>query len=171
MRRQTLAASRDEPVPMKTNAARLLDSLDIRYELRTYVVEPDDLSAARVAEKVGLPAAQVFKTLVCRGDRTGVCLAVVPGDREVDLKALARARGDRRCETVPLKEVQPLTGYVRGGVTALGAKRDYPVVLDTSALGWPVISISAGVRGTQLLLAPGDYQRVTAAQLAAISRA
>ena len=155
---------------MKTNAARLLDTLNIRYELRTYPVDPDDLSAARVAEKVGLPAAQLFKTLVCRGDRTGVCLAVVPGDRELDLKALARARGDRRCETVPLKEVQPLTGYLRGGVTALAAKRDYPVVLDTSALDWPFISISAGVRGAQLLLAPADYQRATNAILAPLAR-
>src|SRR5215468_3773641 len=167
----TLAASRDEPASMKTNAARLLDTLNIRYELRTYPVDPDDLSAIRVAEKVGLPAGQLFKTLVCRGDRTGICLAVVPGDREVDLKALARARGDRRSETVPLKEVQPLTGYVRGGVTALAAKKDYPVVLDASALDWPVISISAGVRGTQLLLAPADYARVTKAVVAQIQKA
>src|SRR5262249_17758821 len=155
---------------MKTNAARLLDTLNIRYELRTYPVDPDDLSAARVAEKVGLPAAQLFKTLVCRGDRTGVCLAVVAGDGELDLKALARARGDRRCETVPLKEVQPLTGYLRGGVTALAAKRDYPVVLDTSALDWPFISISAGVRGAQLLLAPAGYPRATKAILAPPAR-
>ena len=143
---------------MKTNAARLLDTLNIRYELRTYPVDPEDLSAARVAEKVGLPAGQLFKTLVCRGDRTGVCLAVVPADRELDLKALARARGDRRCETVALKEVQPLTGYVRGGVTALAGKHNVPVVLDRSALDWPVISVSAGIRGAQLLLAPADYQ-------------
>ena len=155
---------------MKTNAARLLDTLNIRYELRTYPVDPEDLSAVRVAEKVGLPAGQVFKTLVCRGDRRGVCLAVVPADRELDLKALARARGDRRCDTVPLKDVQPLTGYVRGGVTALAAKRDYPVVLDTSAFEWPIISISAGMRGAQLLLAPADYQRVTGAATAAIAR-
>lgn len=155
---------------MKTNAARLLDTLNIHYELRTYAVDPEDLSAVRVAEKVGLPAAQVFKTLVCRGDRTGVCLAVVPADRELDLKALARTRGDRRCDTVPLKEVQPLTGYVRGGVTALAARREYPVVLDGSAMEWPVISISAGIRGAQLLLAPVDYQRVTSASVAAIAR-
>jgi Cys-tRNA(Pro)/Cys-tRNA(Cys) deacylase len=155
---------------MKTNAARLLDTLNIHYELRTYPVDPEDLSALRVAEKVGLPAAQLFKTLVCRGDRTGVCLAVVPGDRELDLKALARVRGDRRSETVPLKEVQPLTGYVRGGVTALAAKREYPVVLDDSALGWPVISVSAGIRGAQLLLDPEDYRRVTNAVVATVSR-
>src|SRR5215470_16778327 len=156
---------------MKTNAARLLDTLNIRYELRTYHVDPEDLSAVRVAEKVGLPAAQLFKTLVCRGERTGVCLAVVPADRELDLKALARARSDRHCDTVPLKDVQPLTGYVRGGVTALAGKRDYPVVLDASALQWPIISISAGIRGAQLLLAPADYQQVTRATVAAVSRA
>src|SRR4029453_3210062 len=115
MRRATLAASRAEPASMKTNAARLLDTLNIRYELRTYAVDPEDLSAVRVAEKVGLPAAQLFKTLVCRGDRTGVCLGVVPADRELDLKALARARGDRKCETVALKEVQPLTGHAPRG--------------------------------------------------------
>lgn len=139
---------------MKTHAARLLDTLNIRYELRTYPVDPEDLSAVKVAGKVGLPPAQVFKTLVCRGDRTGVCLAVVPADREVDLKALARARGDRRCDTVPSKEVQ----------------RDYPVVLDASAMEWPVISVSAGIRGAQLLLAPVDYQHVTRASVAAIAR-
>src|SRR5215468_5141274 len=167
----TLAASGDEPASMKTNAARLLDTLNIHYELRTYPVDPEDLSATRVAEKVGLPAGQLFKTLVCRGDRTGVCLAVVPGDRELDLKALARARGDRRCDTVPLKEVQPLTGYVRGGVTALAARKEYPVVLDTSALEWPIISVSAGIRGAQLLVAPADYQRVTRATVAEVARA
>jgi Cys-tRNA(Pro)/Cys-tRNA(Cys) deacylase len=153
---------------MKTNAARLLDTLNIRYELRTYAVDPQDLSALRVAEKVGLPAPQLFKTLVCRGDRTGVCLAVVPADRELDLKALARARGDRRCETVTLKEVQPLTGYIRGGVTVLGAKKAYPVYADETIELFDVISVSAGVRGAQLILAPGDYLRATGAKLGPI---
>jgi Cys-tRNA(Pro)/Cys-tRNA(Cys) deacylase len=170
MRRPTLAASWLDPASMKTNAARLLDTLNIRYELRTYPVDPDDLSAVGVAEKVGLPAGQLFKTLVCRGDRTGVCLAVLPADRELDLKALARARGDRRFDTVPLREIQPLTGYVRGGVTALAARREYPVVIDVSALEWPIISVSAGMRGAQLLLAPADSQRVTGATAAAIAR-
>ena len=148
---------------MKTNAARILDRLGIAYELRTYAVDVDDLSAETVARKVGLPLAQVFKTLVARGDRHGVCLAVVPGDAQLDLKALARLTADRRVETVALKEVQPLTGYVRGGVTALGGKKDYPVYLDQSALGFPTISISAGVRGTQLWLAPADYVRAVQA--------
>jgi Cys-tRNA(Pro)/Cys-tRNA(Cys) deacylase len=155
---------------MKTNAARLLDRLGIPYQMRTYAVDPEDLSALRVAEKVGLPAGQLFKTLVVRGDRTGVQLAVVPGDAELDLKALARVTGDRSVTPVPLKEVQPLTGYVRGGVTALAAKKEYPVVLDRSAQRWPVISISAGMRGMQLLLSPGDYARATRAAMADIAR-
>jgi Cys-tRNA(Pro)/Cys-tRNA(Cys) deacylase len=105
---------------MKTNAVRLLDELEIPYELRRYEVDPDDLSAESVAEKVGLPPGQVFKTLVARGDRNGVCLAVIPGNTELDLKALAKLSGDRKIEMAPLKDVQPLTGYIRGGVTAVG---------------------------------------------------
>lgn len=149
---------------MKTNAARILDRLGIAYELRTYEVDPDDLSAETVARKLGLPLGQVFKTLVVRGDKHGVCLAVVPGGAQLDLKALARLSGDRKVDTVPLKEVQPLTGYLRGGVTALAGKKDYPVYLDHSALGLPTISISAGVRGTQILLAPADYVRAVGAR-------
>jgi len=155
---------------VKTNAARLLDTLGIRYELRAYEVDPEDLSAETVAAKVGLPAEQVFKTLVARGDRTGVLLAVVPGDAELDLKALARLSGDRKVDTVPLKELQPLTGYIRGGVTALGGKKDYPVFVDETVELFDIISISAGVRGTQLLLAPADYLRVTKGKAGPISR-
>ena len=108
---------------MKTNAARMLDTLGIRYELREYEVDPDDLSAETVAAKVGLPAEQVFKTLVVRGDRNGVALAVIPGNSEVNAKALAKLTGDRRVEMVPLRDVQPLTGQIRGGVTAIGQNR------------------------------------------------
>lgn len=110
----------------KTNAARLLDQLGIRYELREYQVDPNDLAAETVAAKIGLPAEQVFKTLVARGERNGVCMAVVPGDQELDVKALAAAAGEKKIELVPVKELQGLTGYIRGGVTALAAKRDYP---------------------------------------------
>jgi Cys-tRNA(Pro)/Cys-tRNA(Cys) deacylase len=149
---------------VKTNAARLLDRMGISYELREYEVDPDDLTAETVARKVGLPAEQVFKTLVARGDRHGVCLAVVPGDAVLDLKGLARLSGDRKIETVSLKEVQPLTGYVRGGVTALGCKKAYPVYLDESAALFDIISISAGVRGTQILLSPSDYERAVGAR-------
>lgn len=155
---------------MKTNATRLLDQLGIRYELREYEVDPEDLSAETVARKVGLPPEQVFKTLVARGDRNGVCLAVVPGNCELDPKALAHLSGDRRTEMVPLKEVQPLTGYIRGGVTALACKKDYPVYADETIELFDVVSISAGVRGTQILLAPGDYLRITGARVGPISR-
>jgi Cys-tRNA(Pro)/Cys-tRNA(Cys) deacylase len=156
---------------VKTNAARLLDGLKISYELRDYPVDADDLTAESVARKIGLPPEQVFKTLVARGDRTGPLFAVVPGDSELDLKALARATGDRKADTVPLKEVQPLTGYVRGGVTALAAKKDYPVWADETIELFAVISVSAGVRGTQLLLSPADYLRAAGAHIGAISKA
>lgn len=156
---------------MKTNAARILDTMGVRYELREYTVDPDDLSAETVAAKVGFPAEQVWKTLVVRGDRIGIAFAVIPGDHEIDWKALARLTGDRKVDTVPLKEVQPLTGYIRGGVTALGAKKDYPVFVDENIELFDRICISAGVRGTQLLLAPGDYLRATQAKLGPIARA
>ena len=155
---------------MKTNAARLLDTLGIRYELRDYDVDPEDLSAETVAAKVGMPPEQVFKTLVARGDRTGVLLAVVPGNGELDLKALARLSGDRKVDTVPLKELQPLTGYIRGGVTALGGKKEYPVFVDETLELFDVVAVSAGVRGTQLVLAPADYLRVTQGKVGPISR-
>ncbi len=153
---------------MKTNAVRMLDAAKIPYELREYEVDPEDLSAETVAAKVNLPLEQVFKTLVMRGDRNGVCLAVVPGNTVVDEKALARLTGDRRVEMAPLKEVQALTGYIRGGVTALAGKRDYPVYVDETIELFDVISISAGMRGLQILLAPADYLRVTKGTLGAI---
>ncbi|HKR66770.1 MAG TPA: Cys-tRNA(Pro) deacylase [Thermoanaerobaculia bacterium] len=155
---------------MKTNAARLLDSLGISYELREYDVDPEDLAAESVARKVGLPAEQVFKTLVARGDKHGVCFAVVPGDQQLDLKALAQLTGDKKIDTVALKEVQPLTGYIRGGVTALAAKKDYPVFADETIELFDVISISAGMRGAQILIAPADYLRATHAKVGAIAK-
>jgi Cys-tRNA(Pro)/Cys-tRNA(Cys) deacylase len=154
---------------MRTNAARILDSLGIRYELREYEVDPNDLSAETVAAKIGLPLEQVWKTLVARGDRNGVCLAVVPAGAQLDLKALARVTGDRKTDTVPLKEVQPLTGYIRGGVTALGCKRSYPVYADETIELFDQIAVSAGVRGTQILIAPADYLRATGAIVGAIA--
>jgi Cys-tRNA(Pro)/Cys-tRNA(Cys) deacylase len=155
---------------MKTNAARLLDSLGVSYELREYEVDPEDLSAETVARKIGLPPEQVFKTLVARGDRSGVLLAVVPGDEELDLKGLARLSGDRKVDVVPLREVQPLTGQVRGGVTALGARKPWPVFADETIELFDVISVSAGVRGTQILLAPGDYLHALGAKVGPIAR-
>ena len=155
---------------MKTNAARALDSLGISYELREYGVDPDDLAAESVARKIGMPPEQVFKTLVVRGDRTGIFFAVVPGDQQLDLRALARVSGDRKCDTVPLKDVQPLTGYIRGGVTALAAKKSYPVFADETLELFDLVSVSAGVRGTQIILSPADYIRATKAQRGAIAR-
>ena len=144
---------------MKTNAVRMLDKLEIPYELRDYEVDPDDLAAESVAAKIGLDPERVFKTLVARGDRTGIVLAVIPGNTQLDLKALAQLSGNRKVETVSLKDVQPLTGYIRGGVTALACKKDYPVYIDEIMQVFDRVSISAGVRGTQILLAPDDYGR------------
>ncbi|MDA0674513.1 MAG: Cys-tRNA(Pro) deacylase [Cyanobacteria bacterium] len=149
---------------MKTNAARILDQQGIAYDLLTYEVDPQDLGAERAAEKLQIPPEQVFKTLVAQGDRHGVCLAVIPAGARLDLKALAKLTGDRKVETVPLKAVQGLTGYIRGGVTALGCKKPYPVFLDRSAQSYPQIAVSAGKRGHMLWLAPGDYGRATQAQ-------
>lgn len=156
-------------MPTKTNAARLLDQMGIHYELREYEVNPDDLAAETVAGKIGLPPEQVFKTLVARGDRNGICLAVIPGNAELDLKALAAASGDRKIQLVPVKELQALTGYIRGGVTALAAKKDYPVYMDETVELFDVISISAGVRGLQILLAPADYLKATKAKLSLLA--
>jgi len=156
-------------VPAKTNAARLLDQLGIRYQLREYEVDPNDLAAETVAAKIGLPPEQVFKTLVARGDRNGICMAVIPGNTELNLKALAEAAGDRKVQLVPVKELQSLTGYIRGGVTALAGKRDYPVYADETIELFDTISISAGVRGLQILLAPTDYLHAAKAHLAPLT--
>ena len=131
--------------------------------------DKNDLAAETVARKVGLPPEQVFKTLVARGQTQGVCLAVVPGDAHLDLKALAKASGDKKVDTVPLKEVEPLTGYIRGGVTALACKKPYPVYLDETAQLFDAIAVSAGIRGLQILIAPDDYIRVTSATVVAIA--
>ena len=157
-------------MPARTNAVRILESEGIRHLLREYAVDPNDLSAETVAAKVGLPPEQVFKTLAVRGDRNGICLAVIPGNAELDLKALATVTGDRKAEMLPLKEVQAATGYIRGAVTALACRKDYPVFIDELAEICDVISVSAGMRGLQILLAPADYIQVTGANVAAISR-
>ena len=154
---------------MMTNAARILQRLGIQFELREYEVDETDLSAENVAAKVGLPLDQVWKTLVARGDRTGVLFAVLAGSATLDLKALAKLSGNRSAMTVPLKEVQPLTGYIRGGVTALGAKKSYPVFVDEMIQIFDVVAVSAGVRGTQILIAPADYLRATGATLGPIA--
>ena len=154
----------------KTNAARLLDQLAIRYELREYEVDPEDLAAETVAAEIGLPPEQVFKTLVARGDRNGICMAVIPGNTELDLKALATASGDRKIQLVPVKELQGLTGYIRGGGTALAAKKDYLVYVDETIELFDTISISAGIRGMQILITSDDYLLATKARLAPLAQ-
>lgn len=155
---------------MKTNAARLLESMHIQYELRDYEVDPDDLSAIAVARKVGLPPERVFKTLLTASGAGDHFFAVIPGDAELDLKKLAKAAGARKTEMVPLKDVQHLTGYIRGGVTVFGAKKAYPVFVDETIELFDTIAVSAGVRGTQLLLAPADYLRAAGATLVALTK-
>lgn len=153
----------------KTNAARTLDRLGIDYRLAHYPVGKQHLNAAEVAAAVGLPPAQVFKTLVARGDRSGPLFAVVPADAELDLKRLARASDNRSVSLVPLREVTALTGYVRGGTTVLAAKKPFPAYLDASAQAQPQLVVSAGQRGLQLVLAPADYLRATGAPLAPLA--
>ena len=155
----------------KTNAARLLDRLAIAYELREYEVDPDDLAAEAVAAKIGLPPGQVFKTLVAHGDRNGICMAVIPGDSELDLKALAEASGNRKIHLAAVKDLQALTGYIRGGVTAFAGKKDYPVFVDETIELFDVVSVSAGIRGLQILLAPADYLKATNATVTNLARA
>jgi Cys-tRNA(Pro)/Cys-tRNA(Cys) deacylase len=153
----------------KTNAVRMLDAAGVRYELRDYVVDEQDLSAPRVAQAIGLPPEQVFKTLVVRGDRTGVLLACIPGNAELNLKSLAAAGSNKKVELVAVKEVLGLTGYIRGGVSPLGTKKAYPCFLDETAVLWDTIAVSAGVRGLQMLLSPADLQRLTDAQFCDIA--
>jgi Cys-tRNA(Pro)/Cys-tRNA(Cys) deacylase len=148
---------------MKTNGARYLESLGIQFELREYEVDPEDLSAITVAKKIGMPAEQVFKTLLTTGGPDSFVFAVIPGDAELDFKKLARAAGLRKAEMVSLKDVQPLTGYIRGGVTIFGAKKAFPVYVDETVILFDRISVSAGARGTQLILSPEDYLRAAAA--------
>jgi Cys-tRNA(Pro)/Cys-tRNA(Cys) deacylase len=142
---------------MKTNGARFLESLGFSFEIREYKVDPDDLSAIYVAEKIGMPAEQVFKTLLVTGGPNMYRFAVIPGDAELDFKKLARAAGWRKAEMVPLKDVQPLTGYIRGGVSIFGARKAYPIFVDETIHLFDRISVSAGARGTQIVLSPQDY--------------
>lgn len=140
----------------KTNAARILDRMNIQYEIVTYEVDEDDLSAIHVAAQLGQNVEQVFKTIVLRGDRNGVFVCIVPGAEEVNLKLAAIASGNKKAETVAMKELLPLTGYIRGGCSPLGMKKNYPVYLHASVIDYSHIYISAGLRGMQLQLAPSD---------------
>ena len=154
----------------KTNAARFLDGLRMDYKLIEYEVDESDLSAESVAGKVNLPLEQVFKTLVARGDKTGVLMACIPGNAELDLKAIATISGNKKVEMVHVKEIQQLMGYIRGGVSPIGTKKPYPIFLDESATKFPFISISAGARGSQILISPGDLIKVLDMKVYKIAR-
>jgi Cys-tRNA(Pro)/Cys-tRNA(Cys) deacylase len=153
----------DRKETVKTNAARILDAAGIHYALREYEVDENDLSAPHVAEMIGMPPEQVFKTLVARGDRNGVLMACIPANSELDLKALAAASGNKKVELVAVKEVLGLTGYIRGGVSPIGTKKPYPFYLDETVDLWDAVSVSAGARGCQMIVAPEDLVMITEA--------
>jgi Cys-tRNA(Pro)/Cys-tRNA(Cys) deacylase len=156
--------------PQKTNAVRILDDLAIPYELRAYEVDPADLTAISVARKINLPIEQVFKTLLTQTNSGGHLFAVIPGNAELDLKKLAQAATVKKVELASLKEVEPLTGYIRGGVTVMGARKPFPAYADETIELHDIISISAGQRGLQILLSPANYLRATTATLADLTK-
>lgn len=151
-----------KPLP-KTNAARLLDRAKISYELVAYRVDESNLAAEHVAEQLGEPIEQVYKTLVLHGDRTGYFVCVIAGNCEVDLKKAAKISGNKKADLIPMKELLPLTGYIRGGCTAIGMKKPFPVFLQEDAMGFDFFYVSAGQRGLQLKLSPEDYVKFTCA--------
>lgn len=153
----------------KTNAARILDRLKISYELIEYEVDESDLSAVHVAATAQIQIDQVYKTLVLEGDKTGNFVCIIPGDDEIDLKKAALASSNKKVAMIPMKELEPLTGYIRGGCSPLGMKKNFPVYIDTSAFDQPVIYISAGVRGMQIKLAPDDLVMACKAKKAEIA--
>lgn len=150
----------------KTNAARLLDRAGVRYELIPYEVDENDLAAGHIAAQLSEPLEQVFKTLVLSGDRTGYFVCVVPGDSEVDLKSAAKVSGNKKCDLIPMKELLPVTGYIRGGCSPVGMKKHFPTFFNISARDYPYIYISAGVRGLQFKVAPQDIVRYVGAEYA-----
>lgn len=157
------------PKIQKTNAARLLDRARIAYELVPYKFDPEDLAAQHVAEELGEPIEQVYKTLVLHGDRTGHFVCVLAGNREVDLKKAAKASGNKKAEMIHVKELLPLTGYIRGGCTAIGMKKPFPVFLQQDVAAFDIFYVSAGQRGLQLKLSPKDYISYTGATLCDIA--
>ena len=152
----------------KTNAARLLDKAGIPYELIPYEVDEDNLAASHIAEQLSEPLEQVFKTLVLSGDRTGHFVCVVPGDSEVDLKAAAKVSGNKKCDLIPVKELLPTTGYIRGGCSPIGMKKHFPTYIHKTCLDFPFIYVSAGIRGLQIKLAPQDLIREARAEVATL---
>lgn len=154
------------PKIQKTNAARLLDQAKIPYELISYNVDEDDLSAPHVADSLGEDISQVFKTLVLLGDRTGYFVCVIPGDATVDLKLAAKVSGNKKCDLVPMKQLLPLTGYIRGGCSPIGMKKHFPTYIHQTCINFPYIFISAGVRGLQFKISPTDLLQVAPAEMA-----
>ena len=152
----------------KTNVARLLDKAKVPYELIPYEVDENDQSAVHVAASLGEDIEQVFKTLVLRGDKTGHFVCVIPGEHEVDLKMAAKASGNKKCEMLPLKELLPTTGYIRGGCSPIGMKKHFPTYIHDTCLSFPYIYVSAGVRGLQIKLAPQDLIREARAEVCAL---
>lgn len=148
----------------KTNVARLLDKAKIAYELVPYEVDENDLSATHVAEQLGENVEQVFKTLVLHGDKTGYLVCVIPGADEVDLKKAAKVSGNKKCEMLPMKELLPVTGYIRGGCSPIGMKKHFPTYIHQTANTFSHIYVSAGQRGLQVRLAPADLIRESRAE-------
>ncbi|MDL2233000.1 Cys-tRNA(Pro) deacylase [Ruminococcaceae bacterium OttesenSCG-928-L11] len=154
----------------KTNAMRLLDTAGVAYTVKEYTFDPDDFDGRHVAEQVGMEPGQVFKTLVTRGPKGAVCVCCIPVDKHLDLKALAACAGEKSLELVKVDELLGLTGYVRGGCSPLGMKKEYPTFLDESAMVFEEIAVSAGVRGKQVLLPPQALQTLTRAKTGAFTR-
>lgn len=154
----------------KTIACRILDTLNVPYTMHEYDWNEEELDTVTVAQKVGITSSQIFKTLVLRGDKTGTLMACISGDKELDLKSLATASGNKKVEMIPVKAIQTLTGYVRGGVSPLGVKKKYPLYIDESVKDLSLVSISAGRRGLQIFLNGKDLVRACEATISAISR-
>ena len=152
----------------KTNAARLLDKAGVPYKLIPYEFDENDLAAQHVADSLGQDIARVFKTLVLHGDRTGHVVCVVPGNAEVDLKALAKASGNKKVEMIPMKDLLSVTGYIRGGCSPVGMKKRFPTYFHTTALDFETIYVSAGVRGLQIEIAPADLIGFVGATVASV---
>ncbi len=153
----------------KTNAMRILDSKKIEYSVREYEVDENDLGAVAVAAKTGVDLDRIYKTLVLIGDRSGYIVACIPGAAELNLKALAKASGNKRVEMIPMKELEKITGYIRGGCSPVGLKKGYPTYLDASAKGYERIVVSGGRRGVQIEIAPGDLIKICRGSMAEIS--
>ena len=149
----------------KTNVARLLDKAKVKYELIPYEVDDNDLSAIHVAESLGEDIEQVFKTLVLHGDKSGYFVCVIPGEHELNLKMAVKVSGNKKCDLIPMKDLLPLTGYIRGGCSPLGMKKRFPTFIHESCLEFPYIYVSAGVRGLQIKLAAQDLIKESNAQV------